>query len=166
MPAIIASKACAVHILLVARSLFICCSLVCRAILRAYLPLESCETPIIVSMTGGLKEQVTDGENWFGYGIEPVSKGIIGSGAGVFGTHYIYEDRLCEKDFVDTLVKFYNLPKEESEALGKAGKKHVEKNYSFDTLEKTWLDLFDSTIEKHGSWDTRKNYKPYEARVL
>ena len=34
----------------------------------------SCGTPIIVNMTGGLQEQVTDGENWFGYGIEPASK--------------------------------------------------------------------------------------------
>ncbi len=34
-------------------------------------PLESlsCGTPIIVNMTGGLQEQVTDGENWFGVGI-------------------------------------------------------------------------------------------------
>jgi glycosyltransferase involved in cell wall biosynthesis len=27
----------------------------------------SCETPIIVTMTGGMQEQVTDGENWFGF---------------------------------------------------------------------------------------------------
>jgi glycosyltransferase involved in cell wall biosynthesis len=34
----------------------------------------SCGTPIIVNMTGGLQEQVTDGENWFGIGIEPCFK--------------------------------------------------------------------------------------------
>ena len=39
----------------------------------------SCETPIIVTMTGGLQEQVTDGEEWFGIGIEPSSKTVIGS---------------------------------------------------------------------------------------
>ena len=33
----------------------------------------SCGTPIIVNMTGGLQEQVTDGENWFGFGIQPSS---------------------------------------------------------------------------------------------
>ena len=38
----------------------------------------SCQTPIIVNMTGGLQEQVTDGKNWFGFGIEPSSKCIIG----------------------------------------------------------------------------------------
>ncbi len=34
----------------------------------------SCGTPIIVTMTGGLQEQVTDGDEWFGIGIEPSSK--------------------------------------------------------------------------------------------
>jgi len=33
----------------------------------------SCGTPIIVNMTGGLQEQVTDGKNWFGWGIQPSS---------------------------------------------------------------------------------------------
>lgn len=37
------------------------------------------ETPIIVNMTGGLQEQVTDGADWFGIGIEPCSKALIGS---------------------------------------------------------------------------------------
>ena len=29
----------------------------------------TCGTPIIVNMTGGLQEQVTDGKNWFGWWI-------------------------------------------------------------------------------------------------
>ena len=36
----------------------------------------SCGTPIIVNMTGGLQEQVTDGKNSFGFGIEPASKTV------------------------------------------------------------------------------------------
>ncbi len=39
----------------------------------------SCGTPIIVNMTGGLQEQVTDGKNWFGVGIEPFSTAVIGA---------------------------------------------------------------------------------------
>ena len=38
----------------------------------------SCGTPIIVNMTDGLREQVTDGKSWFGIGLEPDSKAIIG----------------------------------------------------------------------------------------
>ena len=54
----------------------------------------SCGVPIIVSMTGGLQEQVTDGEKWFGVGIEPASKAIIGSQQ----VPYIYEDRVSSMD--------------------------------------------------------------------
>ena len=61
----------------------------------------SCGTPIIVNMTGGLQEQVTDGENWFGVGIEPCSKALIGSQQ----VPYIYEDRISEEDFVAALNK-------------------------------------------------------------
>ena len=49
----------------------------------------ACETPIIVNMTGGLQEQVTDGQDWFGIGIQPASKAVIGSQ----DVPYIYEDR-------------------------------------------------------------------------
>ena len=35
----------------------------------------ACGTPIIVNMTGGLQEQVTDGENWFGIGLTSRIKG-------------------------------------------------------------------------------------------
>ncbi len=54
----------------------------------------SCGTPIMVTMTGGLQEQVTDGEgNWFGMGIQPSSKAIIGSQQ----VPWIYEDRISGK---------------------------------------------------------------------
>ena len=46
--AITANKTWDVHILEVALSLFICCSLVCNAILNAGFPSESLETPIIL----------------------------------------------------------------------------------------------------------------------
>ena len=48
MPAITASKTCAVQIFDVALSLLICCSLVCRAILSASLPFESLDLPMIL----------------------------------------------------------------------------------------------------------------------
>ena len=40
-------------------------------------------------MTGGLQEQVTNGKEWFGWGIQPASKAVIGS----LQVPYIYEDR-------------------------------------------------------------------------
>jgi len=118
----------------------------------------SCETPIIATMTGGLQEQVTDGENWFGIGLEPTSKAVIGSQE----IPYIYEDRLSEEVVVDALKKMHNMSKEERAALGKAGREHVIKNYSPEQYAEQWEKLFDSIIENHGSWDTRKGYKAWE----
>jgi len=117
----------------------------------------SCETPIIVNMTGGLKEQVTDGENWFGIGLEPTSKSIIGSQ----DVPYIYEDRLSKDDFVNALLEIYNMSPEDRAQLGKLGRQHVVTNYNFDDYRRRWVEIMDETIEKHGSWQTRKNYKPW-----
>ena len=118
----------------------------------------SCETPIIVTMTGGLQEQVTDGEEWFGIGIEPSSKAIIGSQE----VPYIYEDRVNGKEVADALEKMYNMSKEEREELGKKGREHVMKNYNFDSFEKTWQEFMLDINKKHGSWETRKGYKSWE----
>ena len=118
----------------------------------------SCGTPIIVNMTGGLQEQVTDGENWFGVGIEPCSKAIIGSQE----IPYIYEDRISKDDFVDALVKIYEMSKEERKDLGLAGRQHVVKNYNFENYGEEWDKILQDVHVKHGSWDTRKNYKKWE----
>ena len=122
----------------------------------------SCGTPIIVNMTGGLQEQVTDGENWFGIGIEPSSKAIIGSQ----DVPYIYEDRLNKEDFIDALTKMLEMSPEERDALGQAGRQHVQDNYSFDQFRQDWISVMDDVVEKNGSWETRKNYKTYEFTEL
>jgi len=117
----------------------------------------ACGTPIIVNMTGGLQEQVTDGKNWFGIGIEPSSKAIIGSQL----VPYIQEDRLNKNDFINALTKIYEMSQEERDALGNGGLEHVTKNYNFKNFEKRWVETLDGVYEKHGSWETRKNYKSW-----
>jgi glycosyltransferase involved in cell wall biosynthesis len=112
-------------------------------------------TPIIVNMTGGLQEQVTDGKNWFGFGIEPSSKTVIGS----LQVPYIYEDRISQRDFERTLTKALKIPTKKYRQMISQGRRHVEKNYNFEKFEKSWVDLMDKIVEEHGSWETRKNYK-------
>ena len=113
-------------------------------------------------MTGGLQEQVTDGENWFGIGIEPSSKSVIGSQQ----VPYIYEDRISKEDFKAALHKIYNMTSEERRSLGKLGRSHVEKNYSFEGYCEKWVEIMTEVHEKHGSWETRKNYVGWEFREL
>ena len=122
----------------------------------------SCGVPIIVNMTGGLQEQVTDGENWFGIGIEPNSKAIIGSQ----DVPYIYEDRIGKEDFINALTRMIEMSPEERSALGMAGREHVLKNYNFDNFNNDWIKTIDETIEKCGSWETRKNYDTYKFTEL
>jgi glycosyltransferase involved in cell wall biosynthesis len=117
----------------------------------------SCGTPIIVNMTGGLQEQVTNGEEWFGVGIEPSSKAIIGSQE----VPWIYEDRVNKQDFIDALLKLYNMSKEERKELGMKGRQHVLDNYSFEKFNSLWVETVDDIFAKHGSWETRKNYKSW-----
>ncbi len=115
----------------------------------------SCGTPIIVNMTGGLQEQVTDGENWFGIGIEPCSKAIIGSQQ----VPYIYEDRISKEDFLNAMLEMYKKTPEERAELGKLGQQHVNKNYNFEHFSKQWVEIMTSIYEEHGSWDKRKKYE-------
>ena len=111
----------------------------------------SCGTPIIVNMTGGLQEQVTDGEEWFGVGLEPVSKTIVGSQE----VPFIYEDRLSKEPVVQALYELWSKTKEQRKEIGLKGRKHVEKNYNFDDFIKTWDEIFTKVYKEHGSWETR-----------
>jgi len=115
----------------------------------------SCGTPIIVTMTGGLQEQVTDGESWFGIGLEPTSKSIIGSQQ----VPYIYEDRLSQELVVGALEEMFNKTAEERLQMGLAGRNHVLVNYGFESFCKSWVELMDNVVENYGSWNERKNYK-------
>jgi len=117
----------------------------------------SCGTPIIVNMTGGLQEQVTDGKNWFGWGIQPSSKAVIGS----LQVPYIYEDRISQSDFEDVMTKALNLNKTKYKKLSDAAIEHVKNNYNFNQYEQKWIETMDEIVEKYGSWENRKLYKPW-----
>ena len=117
----------------------------------------SCETPIIATMTGGLQEQVTNGKEWFGIGLEPASKAIIGSQE----IPYIYEDRVSGEDVVDAMLKMHNMTPEERAELGKKGRKHVEENYGFEQFGEKWVKTIEDIMEKHGEWKNRKSYNAW-----
>ena len=122
----------------------------------------SCGVPIIATMTGGLQEQVTDGENWVGVGIEPSSKAVIGSQ----DVPYIYEDRVSKEDFHAALDTLYNMSEEERQEMGLAGRKHVEDNYNFNKYKERWVQAMLDVHERMGSWDDRVGYKSWEVITL
>ena len=122
----------------------------------------SCETPIIVNMTGGLQEQVTDGKDWFGIGLVPSSKAVIGSQQ----IPWIYEDRLDGKQVADAMEKIYKMTKKERAILGKKGRGHVLKNYNFKDFKKTWVDVMTEIHEEEGSWETRKDIQRWVIKEI
>jgi glycosyltransferase involved in cell wall biosynthesis len=115
----------------------------------------SCGTPIIVNMTGGLQEQVTNGKEWFGWGIQPSSKAVIGS----LQVPYIYEDRVNKDDFIGILKKAIKVSAKAYKNMSDGGLRHVKENYNFENYEKRWVETIDEIIDREGSWSTRKNYK-------
>ena len=108
-------------------------------------------------MTGGLQEQVTDGEEYFGVGIKPSSKAIIGSQS----VPYIYEDRISKEDFLNALRNLYNMTKEHRTELGKKGRAHVLKNYGMPKYAGLWYTTLKDIHEEFGSWSSRKGYTSY-----
>ena len=122
----------------------------------------STETPVINTMTGGLQEQVYDGEEYFGVGLKPASQAIIGSPQ----VPYIYEDRLNGEDVVAALEKIHNMSTEDREELGKKGRVHVKKNYNFQQYKAFWVNYLEDLHHRLGSWKTRKLYNPWEIKEL
>jgi len=111
------------------------------------------ETPIIVNMTGGLQEQVTDGKEWFGIGINPSSRAIIGSQE----VPWIYEDRINGEDLVNAMVEMFEKSEEERRELGKKGRGHVLKNYSMENYISLWDETLTRVHKDHGSWEDKKS---------
>ena len=114
----------------------------------------SCGTPIIVNMTGGLQEQITDRKNFYGFPIEPCSKTVIGS----LQVPYIYEDRISQRDFEKAMTKALKNPVKKYKQMVSQGRRHVLKAYNFEKFEKSWVELMDKVLSEHGSWETRTGY--------
>tara|TARA_R110002020_G_scaffold29001_1_gene91805 strand:- start:24231 stop:25481 length:1251 start_codon:yes stop_codon:yes gene_type:complete len=122
----------------------------------------SCGTPIMVTMTGGLQFQVTDGDQFFGVGLEPSSRAIIGSQE----VPYIYEDRINDEEFVEGLVKLYEMSSSDRKRVGLAGREWTQKEFNFDDYMQKWDDLFTKVAEECGSWSSRTGYSSYDVRTF
>ena len=121
----------------------------------------ACETPIIVTKTGGLQDQIRSGEQVFGIEIEPTSRAVIGSQE----VPFIYEDRISNTQFVDALEVFSNIPKQQRQVIGQSGRQHVINNFSFDNFISQWDKIFTDTYNNKGSWPN-KAYKGWELKEI
>ena len=123
----------------------------------------ACEVPIIVPKTGGLQEQVKDEDgNEFGVELPIASQMVVGSQ----DVPFIYEDRVSREDFLNALLKLYNMTASERSALGAAGRAHLQKNYDMSTLMNKWDELFTKIYHERGSWENRKQYNRWSLTEL
>lgn len=136
-----------------------------------------CETPIIVNITGGMQSQVTDlsreevekinaevlyGEHFFGVGIKPASKHVVGD---VQVVPYIFDDYLCEKDVVHAFWYMMTLSKEQRNELGRRGREFIVKNFNFNEFNVKWVEILDSTIARNGRFG-EKNKKNWRLKEI
>ena len=108
-----------------------------------------------------MQDQITDGTKWFGIGIEPASKAIIGSQ----DVPYIYEDRISKDDFINALRTMYEMSPADRSSLGLSGREFTLKNFNFQQFGHRWVELMEEIHENFGSWnhpEGRKNYKGWE----
>ena len=117
----------------------------------------ACGTPVISTMTGGLQDQIFDGENWFGIGIEPSSRAIVGSQT----IPYIYEDRINSEDFKKACKRIINTPKKDLNDWGRKCRDNVIRNFNFKKYKSSWVSIVDEVCELNGSWDTRREHKSW-----
>jgi glycosyltransferase involved in cell wall biosynthesis len=121
----------------------------------------ACETPIIVTKTGGLQDQVRDENgNLFGIEIEPSSRSVIGSQE----VPFIYEDRINQEQMVGAFKTFSEIPKETRKLIGQAGRQHVINNFNFTDFIDRWDKIMTDTYNK-GVWDQRE-YKGWELKEI
>ena len=119
-------------------------------------------TPIICTMTGGLQEQVTDGKDWFGIGLEPVAKYVIGSQE----VPFIHEDKVSQEQVIGALEKMYKMTRKQRKEMGAKGRQHVLNNYNQEDILKKWDNLLTKVYEERGSWDSRKQYQRWSIKEV
>lgn len=113
----------------------------------------SCETPVIISRTGGLQDQATDDEgNELGVVIEPTTTSLTGSQQ----IPYIFDDRCSDQDLVDALLKMYNMSQIERNEIGKKARAWTEKRFALKDMVRLWdeaLVKYIDEFKKHGYKD-------------
>jgi len=122
----------------------------------------SCGTPVIANKTGGMQDQMTDGKEVFGVLIDPASRAIIGSQE----VPFIYEDRVSKEDFIAALEKIHNMSREERKELGRKGYEYINKDFNFEQFSARWDKILTDVHQKHGSWETRKNYQSWKLKEI
>jgi len=110
------------------------------------------ETPVIVTNTGGMTEQVITEQGNAGYLLEPIIQQILG----VPGNSYIYQDLVSHDQIVKSFETAYADKKTGAlSEKGKIGREHISKNYNVTGTIAKWTSFLKEVKGKN------YNFKPY-----
>lgn len=104
-----------------------------------------CETPVICTKTGGMPEQMTDGEVVFGRLVEPDTRMLVGSQM----VPYIYEDIVSVDTFASKIREVYDLTREERKSLGTLGRKFITKNFRIENIVSAFDKIFTERVQEY-----------------
>jgi glycosyltransferase involved in cell wall biosynthesis len=126
----------------------------------------ACETPIIITATGGLQDQFWNGPGSVtGIRLQPSSTSVVSSQL----VPYIYEDRINQLEFEAALEEMMKMSDSKRKKLGKNGRELVLEKFNLENWKqegKAWDGLFKTLNKEFGSWDNRRGYNNWEITAL
>ena len=99
-------------------------------------------TPIVVSLTGGLINQVIDCNDSTknGVGVRPVIKTLNGNQS----IPYIYEDFVCVEQVAKGIMEIYRLTSNEKDTLSKKCVEYVKKEFNYENMIESWDNILEN----------------------
>jgi glycosyltransferase involved in cell wall biosynthesis len=104
-----------------------------------------CGTPVIATQTGGLTEQLTDGETVFGRLLHPEIKTIVGSQL----VPYIYEDFVSTQSLTKAIREMYEMSNDEREELGMKGREYLTQNFAVEKIIHKWDEIITNRVKEY-----------------
>jgi len=113
-----------------------------------------CGVPIIAAKTGGLTRQVVDhrdgSEN--GVALDIDFRSLVGSQQ----VPFIYEDYCDTQNIANAIMKLYEMPTKEREALGQKTRDYVLSEFNYQHTIDRWHETLSELVESWKSQRTRR----------
>lgn len=104
-----------------------------------------CETPVVCTKTGGMTEQMSDGNVVFGRCLDPDVRMLVGSQL----VPYIYEDIVSNESFANAIFELYNMTKEERDELGRLGREYITANFRLENIIGKFDEIITSRVAEY-----------------
>jgi len=105
-------------------------------------------TPVVATKTGGMTEQLTDGNKVYGILMEPDVRTLFG----VPGASYIYQDYVSFDTAINSLHTMYKERKTLKETIGKEAREHIISHFHINQVIEKWDKILKELYEQPKSY--------------